>query len=308
MTIRKRFVVGACLVATASFTACGPLFPSPPPPQVPTAPVDVRATPADAQVTVTWNRGTTGPAFNIYWSTSSGAGLSGTKIAGATNPFVHAGLTNERTYYYVVTAENGSGESAASAQVMATPSAYLPAVPTGVQATAGYHEVTITWNSAPRATSYNIYWAFSSAATGVLGTKIADVTSPFVHTELSPFGFYSYVVTAVNEVGESGPSVEVSAMPLIVLPPTPTGVHASPGNAQVTISWSDVSGAVAYAIYWSTTPGSGIFGTKIWASTNPYVHTGLINGRAYYYVVTAANTDGESPASEQVSATPSAAP
>lgn len=46
-------------------------------------------------------------------------------------------------------------------------------------------------------------------------------------------------------------------------PSAPTGVTATAGNAQVTISWSSVSGAT-YNLYWSTTTGVTIAnGSKI---------------------------------------------
>ncbi|HET8724373.1 MAG TPA: fibronectin type III domain-containing protein [Anaeromyxobacteraceae bacterium] len=307
MAATRLLAIGSILVATIHFTGCGPLFPSPPPPPVPSPPIDVRATPGDALVTITWDRGSGAATQNIYWSTSSGAGRSGTRIAGAANPYVHAGLANETPYYYVVTAVNESGESAPSAEVMAKPSANLPAVPTGVQATPGQDLITLTWDSAPRATSYNVYWS-GSAGMAWWGVKIADVSSPFVHTGLSPYRWYSYAVTAVNSTGESGPSSEVSAIPLPLIPPTPTGVLAVPGNAQVTVSWADVPSASLYAVYWSTTAGTGTLGTKVFSDSSPYVHTGLTNGTTYHYVVTAASVDGESPPSAQVSATPSAAP
>ena len=46
---------------------------------------------------------------------------NGTKITGATSPYSHTALTNGTTYYYIVTAVNLGGESAASTQVSAMP-------------------------------------------------------------------------------------------------------------------------------------------------------------------------------------------
>lgn len=90
-------------------------------------------------------------------------------------------------------------------------------------------------------------------------------------------------------------------------PDAPTGVTATPGDGQVTISWSPVSGATSYNIYWSTysvinPPSSG---TLISNVTSPYTQSGLYNGTTYYYVVTAVNGSGESAPSTEVNATPS---
>ena len=86
----------------------------------------------------------------------------------------------------------------------------------------------------------------------------------------------------------------------------PTGVSATAGNKQVTISWSSVSGATSYNIYWSTTSGvTKTTGTKITGTTTTsYTHTGRTNDTTYYYVVTAVNSYRESSESSQVSATP----
>jgi len=89
------------------------------------------------------------------------------------------------------------------------------------------------------------------------------------------------------------------------IPSAPTGVTATAGDGQVSISWSAVSGATSYNIYWSTTSGvTKTNGTKITDATRLYSHTGLTNGTTYYYIVTAVNSSGESVESAQVSATP----
>lgn len=91
----------------------------------------------------------------------------------------------------------------------------------------------------------------------------------------------------------------------LTAPSAPTGLSAAAGNGQVMISWSSVSGATSYNIYWSTTTGvTKTSGTKITGATSPYTHTTLTNGTIYYYIVTAVNSSGESVESAQASATP----
>lgn len=61
-------------------------------------------------------------AYNVYWSTKPGVNeSSGAKIADASSPLMHTGLTNGTTYYYVITTTHNDVESAISAQVKATP-------------------------------------------------------------------------------------------------------------------------------------------------------------------------------------------
>lgn len=101
------------------------------------------------------------------------------------------------------------------------PSAQL-SVPTGVSAVAGNKQVTISWNAVNEATAYNIYWSNTSGVNKTNGTKIAGVTSPYIHTALTNGTTYYYVVTAVNNSGESAESTEVSVTPTLE-PPQPPG-------------------------------------------------------------------------------------
>ncbi len=91
---------------------------------IPSIPDGVSATAGDSQVVITWNASTGAASYNIYWSTiSSVTTTSGTKIPDiTTTTYTHSSLTNGTRYYYVVTAQNSFGESAASAEVFATPS------------------------------------------------------------------------------------------------------------------------------------------------------------------------------------------
>ena len=153
---------------------------------VPSTPTNVTATAGNGEVTISWDTVTGATSYNIYWSTSQGVTKdTGTKISPFSSPYTHTGLTNDTTYYYVVTAENSSGESSESDEVSATPSATgsAPSTPTNVTATAGNGEVTISWDTVTGATSYNIYWSTSQGVTKDTGTKISPFSSPYT----SPF-------------------------------------------------------------------------------------------------------------------------
>jgi subtilisin family serine protease len=97
-------------------------------------------------------------------------------------------------------------------------------------------------------------------------------------------------------------------MSAVVPPPTPpaapTGVSATAGDARVTVAWSSVAGATGYNVKRSTTSGGPYSTIVAGSAATSYVDTSLGNGTTYYYVVSAANTGGESPNSAQVSATP----
>ncbi|MFZ1159726.1 MAG: glycoside hydrolase family 44 protein [Candidatus Sulfotelmatobacter sp.] len=89
-------------------------------------------------------------------------------------------------------------------------------------------------------------------------------------------------------------------------PPAPTGLTATAGNQQVSLSWSASTGATSYNVKRGTVNG-GPYTTASSPTTTSYSDTGLTNGTAYYYVVTAVNANGESGNSNQASATPASA-
>lgn len=112
------------------------------------------------------------------------------------------------------------------------------------------------------------------------------------------------IVIFLYSCGDFPPYKEI-VVSATTIPSNPTGVTAAAGDRQVTVSWSSVSGAASYNLYWSTNSGAGKSGTKIGGVISPYTHIGLTNGTTYYYVVTAVNSIGESEVSSQVSAAPS---
>lgn len=94
----------------------------------PAAPTGVTATPiSTTAIDISWSAVAGATSYNLYWSTTSGVGKSGTKLAGVTSVHHDTGLTIGTPYYYVVTALNSGGESIASTQVSATPAAFINA-------------------------------------------------------------------------------------------------------------------------------------------------------------------------------------
>jgi len=85
-----------------------------------------------------------------------------------------------------------------------------------------------------------------------------------------------------------------------------TGVAATPGNSQIGLAWTAVSGATGYSVRRSTTSGGPYTTVKTNVVGTSLVDTGLTNGTTYFYIVSATNAGGEGGASNQASTTPSA--
>ena len=88
-----------------------------------------------------------------------------------------------------------------------------PVFPINIITSAADSKTTISWDQVENASSYSCYWANSSGVTKVSGNKIENVTSPYVHKNLTNGTVYYYVLTTVNENGESNESNEVTARP-----------------------------------------------------------------------------------------------
>ncbi len=91
--------------------------------------------------------------------------------------------------------------------------------------------------------------------------------------------------------------------PIFQPPPAPTGLSATPGNSQVTLTWNPSPGAATYVVRRSITSGSGYaqIGTP---SAATFVDTTAVNGATYFYVVSAVNPGGESATSAETSSKP----
>lgn len=178
----------------------------------------------------------------------------------------------------------------------------LPPAPTNLTASGGNNQVSLSWNAASGASTYNVYRGtvsggpYGSLATGVSTTSHVDGTAVNGTT-------YYYVVAGVNGAGEGPDSNQASATPQQPqVPAAPTGVTAvSNTKKKITVSWNAVAGATSYTIKRSTTNGGPYTNVGTTSSTS-FTNSGLTSGTTYYYVVSASNAQGQGPNSAQVSA------
>ncbi|GIP60497.1 extracellular catalytic domain type 1 short-chain-length polyhydroxyalkanoate depolymerase [Paenibacillus woosongensis] len=105
---------------------------------------------------------------------------------------------------------------------------------------------------------------------------------------------YSIAFLGLNSSGGGSPTV----------PPAPTGLTATAGNASVSLSWAASPGASSYTVKRATMSGGPYTDVATEITATSYTNTGLTNGTTYYYVVSASNSAGNSPNSAQASATP----
>ena len=180
-----------------------------------------------------------------------------------------------------------------------------PPAPTGLSATGGNASVSLTWSASSGATSYSVYRGTSSGGEGSTAIGTSTGTS-YTDSSVTNGTKYYYTVKAVNSAGASGASNEASATPTAGVPPAPTNLAATGGNATVSLTWSSSSGATSYGVYRGTSSG-GEGSTAIGTSTGTsYTDSSVTNGTTYYYTVKAVSSGGTSGASNEAHATPSA--
>lgn len=162
----------------------------------------------------------------------------------------------------------------------------------GLTATPGNGSVTLSWSPVTGATSYNVYYSTNPSVAptlaGTLSQKGLTNTSTTI-TGLTNQTLWYFCVTAVTTNGESSPSLTVSATPTAASGSGGvTGVTATMvGTGQVMVSWSAVSGAISYNVYYDTTLSvntsspsvQNIPGTTITISS-------LAPALTYYFIVT----------------------
>jgi fibronectin type 3 domain-containing protein/type II secretory pathway pseudopilin PulG len=280
----------------------------------PSGPV-LTAAATSSQINLRWtvpaNGGSPITGYNVYRSTASGTqGPLLTNVGGAVTSYSDTSATPATTYYYEVTAVNAIGEGPVSNQ----PSAVIvvvPSPPSSLTATGGTRQVILNW-TAPTSdggspvTGYNIYRA---TAAGGPFAKIAALANALTYTDsgsLNNGTTYYYEVTAINAAGEGAPATANAATWNV--PGAPTGLSAGPGNNSVTLTWtapgSNGGSAIThYKIYRSTTQGLQGAPLTTVGNVTTYTDTTATNGNKYYYEVTAVNTVGEGPVSNQASMT-----
>ena len=271
-------------------TASTPL-PAVPKDSVPPArPTALTATPADRQVTLSW--GANGETDLKHYRLSRGGVLL---MTGTARSFVDTGLTNGVSYSYSLVAVDTSDNDSPAATVSTIPrDEVAPAAPTGLSAAPADRQVTLSWN--PNGESDIKHYELSRN-----GAPVATVTgTSSTATGLVNGTQYTWSLVAVDTSGNVSPAVTVSATPRDgMAPAAPVGFAATPGDRQVTLSWtaSGESDRKEYRLSRDGEPLVTLTGTF-------YVDPGLTNGVTYGYSLVAVDTSDNDSATATLSATP----
>lgn len=256
---------------------------------------------------LTWNTAA-GVTWKLKRSTTSGSGYTELATGITTNSRTDSTATMGTTYYYIVTANDASGQSTNSNQITVTPRLARLTI------TSAHNngQVTLSWPRIEAVGGYRIWMGNSAGTYTTLRTTTGDPASPgYVWTGLAPGSYYFIVQSAFSSnpatatPGDSPNSNERS----YVIYVAPTNLAAEPMNSGALVTWDVIPGATGYRVARKTGTGGSFVDLNI-VTTNSLTdnNPALTNGTQYFYNMMAFFSDGESLIATAVNCTPKVPP
>ena len=188
-----------------------------------------------------------------------------------------------------------------------------PTAPSGVtitRITAGNQQLSVAFSLTTISSVTDYEYSLDNGATF---TSAGTTASPFLITGLTNGTTYQVVLRAVNTVGSGDPSDMVEGTPS-TLPSPPTGLSGSPGNKQITVTFTagNDGGSDITNYQYSTNNGTTYLALSPADISSPITinklstdgTTDLTNGTPYTVRLKAVNANGTSTASASITVTP----
>ena len=265
----------------------------------PGAPTELKAVSGSTSVTLTWKPA--GDNVGVESYVVHRDGLPFAVRPGTATTFTDSALIGTTAHEYHVTAADKAGNvgPASSTVTRSLSDTTAPSTPTGLARTLSGFTVRLTWRPSTDnvgVKDYTVYRGGVAVAT-TTATAYTDPTPPTGRTS-------SYTVRARDAAGNlsaASSAVSASVPADRTAPSRPTGLTATAGTRQITLSWaasSDNVGVTSYYLYRANAK------YRLLGKVLSFTDTGLVAGRKYTYKLYALDAAGNwSGASVNVSAT-----
>ena len=303
-----------------------------PAPQKPSTPPRPSITVGHNSLTVSWSapasNGASITGYNVQWKCCGSefptSSLIGGLVVGARSPveqqsaesgqttvtgtsFTITGLTDGTAYTVRVRAVNSAGEGDWTSVASGTPAPQPPSPPKP-RISEGDKSLTISWPE-PAAngaaiTRYTVQWKSGLQDWDAVNRQARPTAASHTLTELTNGTAYTMRVLAVNSVGGSDWSAEVTGTPAVP-PSAPVGFVAEAGVDRVTLTWDSADDGGSAIKYWQyQQQGANAYGAWVEmaassASTRRFVVSGLTGGVSYKFRIRAVNGRGFGAQSEE---------
>jgi rhamnogalacturonan endolyase len=231
----------------------------------------------------------------VIWRTSDNSSL---RIYTTTIPTEHRikTLMHDRQYRLAIAWQNNSYNQPPHTSFylgfeMFSPAEEIPpSAPAGLSLNVGTEFIGLSWtaNFESDIAGYNVYKSVAGSAFVLLNDTLINSTSA-IDSAIVLDTQYEYYLTAVDTFeNESAASVTLQALPTYK-PDPPSGLYGRGGYGKALVFWDPVEAddVTGYNVYVSESSGSGYQKLNTGLITDTvYTHSGLDNGKTYYFVVT----------------------
>jgi fibronectin type 3 domain-containing protein len=234
-------------------------------------------------VVLSWGEVSGTTRYNIYRSTSSGSYGAAIQTSNSPNGTTVTGLTSGTTYYFRVSARNGSQESGFSNETSIV-AGISPAAPTAEFSTST--SIDLSWLAVAGASTYNLErsldgMVFETLVGGLGVTSYNDASIDPNKTYYYRFKPYSASGSELAVSNISQP-VNVSVEPIVTL-----GFQANASSTSaVNLSWVSTPNIFTYEILRGTSAGGPytLVGSPS-PSSESFTDSTVTPGNTYYYVI-----------------------
>jgi len=262
----------------------------------PTRPLALIGNPGEAAATLSWTAPTSSgstPVTSYTLETSMDQGRTWllTGDVGLVTTYLVKNITNGATYYFRISANTATGNSAPSEYVSVTPGA-TPYTPTSFVGVGAANSVVLTWNPPVVASAvYSLkYRVIGDTAWLPLGSPSPTSALTYTATGLTAGTKYEFMLANTNV--PVGLVAETTSSGVETAPNAPLNLKATSASGSVRLVWDRIilgngGSLLAYKVEYSS---GGAWSTAIDRNiTENYTVSGLTSGTTYSFRVTAIN-------------------